>query len=50
MNVKDSHTLTTTTTGSKNSQKGVNSQVDYQNHNAQVQDTHSATEDSVKFT
>ena len=28
------HTLTTTTTGSKNSQKGVNSQVDYQNHNA----------------
>ena len=27
------HTLTTTTTGSKNSQKGVNSQVDYQNHN-----------------
>ena len=26
------HTLTTTTTGSKNSQKGVNSQVDYQNH------------------
>ena len=28
------HTLTTTTTGSKNSQKGVNNQVDYQNHNA----------------
>ena len=28
------HTLTTTATGSKNSQKGVNSQVDYQNHNA----------------
>ena len=28
------HTLTTTITGSKNSQKGVNSQVDYQNHNA----------------
>ena len=28
------HTLTTITTGSKNSQKGVNSQVDYQNHNA----------------
>ena len=28
------HTLTTTTTGSKNSKKGVNSQVDYQNHNA----------------
>ena len=28
------HTLTTTTTGSKNSHKGVNSQVDYQNHNA----------------
>ena len=28
------HTLTTTTTGSKNSQKRVNSQVDYQNHNA----------------
>ena len=27
------YTLTTTTTGSKNSQKGVNSQVDYQNHN-----------------
>ena len=27
------HTLTTTTTGSKTSQKGVNSQVDYQNHN-----------------
>ena len=26
--------LTTTITGSKNSQKGVNSQVDYQNHNA----------------
>ena len=26
--------LTTTTTGSKNSQKGVNSQVDNQNHNA----------------
>ena len=33
MNV-NTHTLTTTTTGSKNSQKGVNSQVDYQNHNA----------------
>ena len=28
------HTLTTTTPGSKNSQKGVNSQIDYQNHNA----------------
>ena len=28
------HTLTTTTTGTKNSQKGVNSQVDYQSHNA----------------
>ena len=28
------HTLTTTTTVSKNSQKGVNSQVDYQNRNA----------------
>ena len=28
------HTLTTTTTGTKKSQKGVNSQVDYQNHNA----------------
>ena len=28
------HTLTTTTTGSKISQKRVNSQVDYQNHNA----------------
>ena len=27
-------TLTTTITGSKGSQKGVNSQVDYQNHNA----------------
>ena len=27
------HTLTTTTTGSKCSQKGVNSQVDYQKHN-----------------
>ena len=27
-------TLTTTITGSKCSQKGVNSQVDYQNHNA----------------
>ena len=26
------HTLTTTTTGSKNAQKGVNSQVDYQIH------------------
>ena len=26
-------TLTTTATGSKNSQEGVNSQVDYQNHN-----------------
>ena len=26
------HTLTTTTTGSNNSQKGVNSKVDYQNH------------------
>ena len=26
--------LKTTITGSKNSQKGVNSQVDYQNHNA----------------
>ena len=28
------HTLTTTTTSSKCSQKRVNSQVDYQNHNA----------------
>ena len=28
------HTLRTTTTGSKNSQKGVNSQVDYHNNNA----------------
>ena len=28
------HALTTTTTGSKNSQKGDNSQVGYQNHNA----------------
>ena len=28
------HTLTTTTTCSKNSQKGVNSQVDYKNNNA----------------
>ena len=33
MNV-NAHTLTTTITGSKNSQKGVNSHVDYQNHNA----------------
>ena len=30
---ENSHTLTTTTTGSKNSQKEVNSQVEYQNHN-----------------
>ena len=28
------HTLTTTTTGSKNSQKEVNKQTDYQSHNA----------------
>ena len=28
------HTHTTTTTGSKNSQQGINSQVEYQNHNA----------------
>ena len=34
MNVKDSHTLTTTTTGSKNSQKEANNQTDYQSHNA----------------
>ena len=31
--MSNTHTLTTTITGSKNSQKGVNSQVDYQNHN-----------------
>ena len=29
-----SHTLTTTTTGSKNSQKEANNQTDYQSHNA----------------
>ena len=34
MNVKDSHTLTTTTTGFKNSQKEANNQTDYQSHNA----------------
>ena len=28
------HTLTTTTTGSKNSQKEANNQTDYQSHNA----------------
>ena len=28
------HTLTTTTTGSKNSQKEASNQTDYQNHNA----------------
>ena len=28
------HTLTTTTTGSKCAQKGVNNQTDYQSHNA----------------
>ena len=28
------HTLTTTTTGSKNSQKEANNQTDYQRHNA----------------
>ena len=32
--MRNAHTLITTITGSKNSQKGVNSQVDYQNHNA----------------
>ena len=66
MNVKDSHTLTTTTTGSKNSQKEANNQTSNQTSvlchpevpslqilglgRSQVQDTHSATEDSVKFT
>ena len=34
MNVKNSHTLTTTTTGSKCSQKETNNQTDYQSHNA----------------
>ena len=33
MNVKNSHTLTTTTTGSKCSQKEANNQTDYQSHN-----------------
>ena len=31
---ENSHTLTTTTTGSKCSQKGANNQTDYQSHNA----------------
>ena len=31
---ENSHTLTTTTTGSKNSQKEGNNQADYQSHNA----------------
>ena len=34
MNVKNTHTLTTTTTGSKNSQKEANNWTDYQSHNA----------------
>ena len=33
MNVKNSHTLTTTTTGSKNTQKEANNQTDYQSLN-----------------
>ena len=31
---ENSHTLTTTTTGSKGSQKEANNQTDYQSHNA----------------
>ena len=34
MNVKNSHTLTTTTTAPKKSQKEANNQTDYQSHNA----------------
>ena len=34
MNMKNSHILTTTTTGSKCSQKEANNQTDYQSHNA----------------
>ena len=59
------HTLTTTTTGSKCSQKEANNQTEYQSALgppkvpslqalglgcSQMQDTHSATEGSVKFT
>ena len=34
MNVKNSHTLTTTTTGSKCAQKEANNQTDYKSYNA----------------